>query len=142
MKSRIAILLAFLIASSIAVLFYTHRRAQTLWLENASQTLASRGAPPADLIHTFRPGNWAGNGYILFSNGWAAFACHTFHDSTKIGDIALLRTSEGIPYESHFHFCIGVTEYYSQPQPKDFSRFLEIYGAKQGWKRKPDAEPR
>jgi hypothetical protein len=139
MKSRIAILLAFLIASSIAVLFHTHRHVQTLWLENASQTLASRGAPPADLIRTFRPGNWAGNGYILFSNGWAAFACHTFHDSEKIGDVALLRTPDGVLYVSHFHFCIGEMEFFQQAQPRDFQRFLQIYGTKQGWKRKPDA---
>jgi hypothetical protein len=137
MKSRIAILLAFLIVSSIAILFYTHRHAQTLWLENASRTLAGRGAPPANLVHTFRPGDWAGQGYLVFSNDWASFAFHTFHDSTKIGDIALLRTSDGVLYVSHFHFCIGETEYYGWPQPRDFSSFLEIFGAKQGWKRKP-----
>ena len=137
MKMRVTFLLVFLIASTIAILFCARRHAQAQWLKSAAQELQSRGTPPADLMHTLPMGRWAGNGYILFSNGWAAFACHTFHDSEKIGDVALLRTPDGVLYVSHFHFCIGETEYYGWPQPRDFSSFLEIFGAKQGWKRKP-----
>jgi len=133
MKPRIIISLVLIIVSLVAASIYSHRHAQAQWLENERQTLVSRGAPAADLVHTFRPGDWAGQGYLIFSNGWASFAFHTFHDSTKIGDVALLRTSEGVFYVSHFHFCVGETEFTSQPQPRDVSQLLEIYGAKQGW---------
>jgi hypothetical protein len=133
MKSRIIISLALIIVGLVAASIYRHKHAQAQWLENARQTLASRNAPTADIVHTFRSGNWAGQGYLTFSNGWASFDFHTFHDSEKIGDIALLRTSDGVYYTSHFHFCVGETEFSSQPQPRDISQFLEIYGAKQGW---------
>ena len=133
MKSRIIISLVLIVVCLGAASIYRHRHAQAQWLENERQTLASRAAPSAGLVQTFRPGDWAGQGYLVFSNGWASFAFHTFHDSEKIGDIALLRTSEGVFYTSHFHFCVGETEFSSQPQPRDVSQFLEIYGAKQGW---------
>jgi len=60
-------------------------------------------------MHTLPMGRWAGNGYILFSNGWAAFACHTFHDSEKIGDVALLGHLMEFLCQP-FHFCIGETD--------------------------------
>ena len=111
------------------------RHAQSQWLQTTIKTLEKRGSPSANLVQAFRPDAWAGEGYILFSNGWAQFACHTFHDSEKIGDIAAIRTPDNIIYVSHFHFCISESEYYGLPQPKDFAQFLEIFGPKQGWKK-------
>ena len=139
MKSRLLKSLGLIIVSLIAASIYWHKHAQAQWLENAKHTLAGRTAPSHDLVHTFRPAAWADQGYLIFSNGWAAFAFHTFHDSRKVGDIALLRTSDGVCYVSHYHFCVGEDEFFGQPQPRDVAQFLKIYGAKQGWKKQPDA---
>src|SRR5262245_6087506 len=50
---------------------------------------------------------WAGAGYMIFEDGWARFIHHTFHSSERIGDVALLRASDGSIYVSRFHFCVG-----------------------------------
>jgi hypothetical protein len=144
MKTSITCLLANLAVSFIVMssaVGSDRDVAQAQWLKSATQELQSRGAPSTELMHTLQPGQWAGHGFILFTNGWASFAYHTFHDSEEIGDVALLRTSDGIFYVSHFHFCVGEAEFWAphKIQPKDFSQFLELYGAKQDWKKKPDA---
>lgn len=151
-KSYTGILLILLVTCLVAISltvgrYVVSRHAQALWLENARKTLAGRSAPPADLIQTIRStdwrgdGAWAGHGYLVFTNGWASFAFNTFHESTKIGDIALLRTSDGAYYISHYHFCMGESEFNDVPMPMNFSQFLGTFGVQQGWTRKPQAEP-
>jgi hypothetical protein len=138
MKKRILSAFVFVVLILIGIYsirFALQRHAQSQWLQTTIKTLEKRGAPPANLAQTFRPEAWAGEGYILFSNRWVQFACHTFHDSEKIGDIAVVRTPDNVCYVSHYHFCISESEYYGWPQPKDFSQFLEIFGSKQGWKK-------
>lgn len=140
---------AFIIAALVVALFlafmpifhfhhtdHTDPRAQAVWLWSQVQKLQNRSAPPSTVItNKSELRLWAKDGYLVFSNGWAAFACHTFHDSEEIGDIALLRTTDGIFYVSHYHFCCGETIFDCGDQPKDFSQFLEAFGAKQNWTR-------
>jgi cytochrome c1 len=143
MKSYVGIFLILLVVILAGVSFLSGRhgrvseRAQAQWLASACQTLTSQKPPAAELSHNFLEGSWAGDGYLIFSNGCAACAFHTFHESEKIGDIALLRTSDGVFFTSHFHFCVGELEFLNEPQPRDFPEFLKIYGGKHGWIKSP-----
>ncbi len=109
------------------------------WLQHAVEELQKRSTPSAELIQSPSRKEWADNGYLLFTNGWAAFMSHSSHDSQKIGDIGLLLTSDGVFYTNDFHYCMGESEYHGgkQTQPKDFAHFFELYGVKQEWKKKP-----
>jgi hypothetical protein len=109
------------------------------WLQHAMEQLQKRDAPAAELIRSPQRKEWADSGYLLFIDGWASFESHSSHDSKKIGDIGLLLTSDGVFYTNDFHFCMGESEYHGakQTQPKDFPHFFELYGVKQGWKKKP-----
>lgn len=113
-------------------------KAQAVWLWSSVQELQNRGLPPANFTNGLPPGVWANHGFLVFSNGWASFAYHTVHETGDVGDIALLRTSEGIFYVSHYHFCCAEATFYSERQPKDIADFLEMFGAKHGWKRGAD----
>jgi hypothetical protein len=112
---------------------HANKRAQAIWLWSEVQRLQNLGAPPMTLATNREPNAWSKDGFLVFSNGWAAFACHTIHDpdSENIGDIALLRTSDGIIYVSYYHFCCGEWTFDTEDRPRDFSQFLEVYGAKQ-----------
>lgn len=112
------------------------------WLQHAMEETQKQGAPASGLFRSFQPKQWAGHGYLLFSNGWAVFISHSSHDSEmcggRIGNIALLRTSDGDFYVSDFHFCMGDAEFHGSDkiQPRDFSQFLELYGGEQKWRKK------
>jgi len=64
-----------------------------------------------------------------------------------VGDIGLLRDSEGSYYICQYHFCVGLHEYWQQvrppqeqrPRPRDIGHFIELYGQTNGWKRIPAA---
>ena len=119
--------------------YHGDQKAQAIWLWSSVQELQNRGSPPADFAKGLDPDVWVSHGFLVFSNGWASFTFHTIHDSEDIGDIALLRTSDGIFYVSYFHFCVGEAEFSSQRHPKDIAEFLELFGARHGWKRGPGA---
>ncbi len=105
------------------------------WLENAIVKLQAQHTLPPEIIRSSETNAWADKGYLVFSNGWASFTSHSSHDSEKIGDVSLLRTSDGDYYISDFHFCLGVCEF--SIRPKDFSEFLALYGDKHHWIKKP-----
>jgi hypothetical protein len=113
------------------------------WIRTALKELQQMPPPPADFAASLGDGEWAGQRYLLFTNGWACFSYHTFHASERVGDIGLLRASDGSLYIAHFHFCVGLTEYSQrvlpserqQPRPRDMAHFIELYGPKHGWKR-------
>ena len=79
-------------------------------------------------------------GYLVFSNGWAAYQLHTMHGCDGGGDVALLRTSDGSLYMSHMHFCAGIAEeIQSSPdtntlRPADISDFLIHHAVAQRWR--------
>ena len=118
-------------------------RAQAVWLWSEVQDLQNRGTPSASLVTNIESRAWAKNGsrvwaesgFLVFSNGWASFACHTIHDSEDIGDVALLRTSDGVFYVSYYHFCMGEGSFAATEQPKDFPQFLEFFEVDQKWTR-------
>lgn len=118
------------------------QRAQAAWLRSQAQHLQNLGAPPMMLATNREPNDWAKDGFLVFSNGWAAFTCHTIHDSDaeNIQDIALLRTADGDFYVSRYHFCMGETTFTTKDRPGDFSQFLALYGAEQGWTRDESLE--
>ncbi|MGC3961552.1 MAG: hypothetical protein QM813_27600 [Verrucomicrobiota bacterium] len=109
------------------------------WLQHAITQLEKRGAPPTTLTLAPDRKEWAAKGYLLFVKGWAAFESHSSHDSARIGDIGLLRTSDGAFYTNDFHYCLGESEYHGskQAQPNNFLDFLERYGNTQKWKQLP-----
>ena len=117
------------------------------WIHNAMHQLRQTTPPPANLASSLGQGEWAGQSYLLFTNGWACFRSHTFHSSERVGDIGMLRASDGSFYICHFHFCVGLKEYWQevrppeeqQARPRDINHFIELYGKTHGWKRLPDA---
>ena len=83
-------------------------------------------------------GHWATPDYLVFSNGWAAYAMHSWHDNDGMDDIALLRTSDGPFYLSKHHLCCGITSDLlmpggDNPQPADARDFIERRGQRQEW---------
>ena len=116
------------------------------WIRNSVVQLRQMPPPPAGLASSLGQGEWAGQGYLLFTNGWACFASTTFHSSERVGDIGLLRASDGSFYICHFHFCVGLLEYRQdirrpeerQGRPQDIGQFIEHYGKINGWERLAD----
>ena len=121
------------------------------WIRSAMRQLRQAPPPPTSLAPSLSSKEWTldydGQGYIFFTNGWAWFATHTVESSKRVGDIGLLRASDGSFYICHHHFSYGVGAYLQwpkandkqQPRPRDIRHFIELYGQTQGWKRIPDA---
>ena len=120
---------------SPALPHHADKRAQAVWLWSEVQHLQNLGTPSMTLTTNQEPNTWSKDGFLIFSNGWAAFVCHTIHDSENIGDVALLRTPDGVFYVSHYHFCCGEWTFDAGDRPGDFAQFLELYGTKQNWTR-------
>ena len=148
MRRLIIITVVALVAvSTVLLVWRPWEMTRERWIHSAMQRLREMPPPPTNLVTSVGEGDWAGKGYMLFSNGWACFSYHTFHESERVGDIALLRASDGSFYVCHFHFCVGLGEYWQsvrppeerQLQPRDIGHFIELYEKKQGWKRLPDA---
>jgi hypothetical protein len=108
---------------------------QNRWAEKSIEQLRQKGPPPTSLTAALSEDIWAADGYLIFTNGWAAFNSHTFHDSSFLGDVAVLAASDGSIYISHYHFCITFGEYRSRPRPKDIEEFIRLYGRIQSWKK-------
>jgi len=120
--------------------------AQRQWILQAVQEL-SQMLPPSPALerNTDKSGSytwWSRPDYLIFSNGWAAYKIHTVHDGEKVGDIAVLRASDGALYYSNEHYCVGITEWMEphpsleaqSPAPSDLRDFLAHYGERQDWK--------
>jgi hypothetical protein len=132
----IVIALTFIVVLALPALHrrpHADKRAQAVWLWEEVQHLQNLGAPSLASATNRESGFWAKDGFLIFSNDWAAFSCHTFHDSEDIGDVALIRTSTGVFYVSYYHFCCGESTFDSEDRPKDFLQFLELFGARQNW---------
>lgn len=111
--------------------------AQARWLRKTAVELHACGPPPPEARASLAPGRWANERYLIFSNDWASFAYNTFHDSERLGDIALLRGADGSLYVSHYHFCTGLPDPPNAPRPANLADFLRLNEAKQKWIRQP-----
>jgi hypothetical protein len=131
----VVIAFVFALPAFLAGRHRADRRAQAVWLWSAVQKLQNLGAPSPNVTTNLDASWWAKDGFLVFSNGWVSFAYHTFHDSEDIGDIALLRTPEGVFFVSYYHFCLGATTFDTRDQPKDFSEFMQVFGTEQKWTR-------
>jgi len=116
-------------------------QAQQDWIQKSVQELAMAVPPPVAPIRKPDDTWWNTPGYLLFSNGWAAYTLHTIHNGEAVGDTSVLRTSDGDFYLSETHFCVGIGELLSSesdrdpnsPRPADAQDFFEHYGNFQGW---------
>jgi hypothetical protein len=118
---------------------------QWQWILQAVQDLsqaAPPSLPPASGTNTSRENSWWGHpNYLIFSNGWAAYRINSIHDGPDVGDIAVLRTSEGAFYYSNQHYCAGITESMDPmpgakeeiAAPSDLKDFLEHDARPQRW---------
>jgi len=77
--------------------------------------------------------------YFLFTNGWATYDLHSVHAMDGLGDLAMLRLSDGRLYFSKLHYCMGITDM-MQPsgpeqstQPANADDFLKGVGRYQQW---------
>ena len=117
--------------------------AQRRWIQQTVQELAQKASPPFGLKQCAGDSSentwWRLPGYLIFSNGWAAYKINTIHNSSKVGDVAVLKTSDGAYYYCHSHFCTGISEwmdtgpYSIGPAPADAKDFLTHCGKFQGW---------
>ncbi|HWI59239.1 MAG TPA: hypothetical protein VNZ22_18575 [Bacillota bacterium] len=108
------------------------------WIREAVQQLGKAGPPPPALRSG--PGSLDGAvpGYLVFSNGWAAFRMHSVHDPDGMDDMAVLRFSDGSFHFSKLHFCGAIFAMQhppdgTGPQPADASDFLQRAAKLQDW---------
>jgi len=129
-----------LYATAIIVLIYTclvaltyWRTSQTYWIRTTVRMLKSYPPPPVSKT-TFEDRKWmitvSGRTYFVFSNGWACFAAINRDESPRIGDVAILSTSEGTLYISHHNLDAGIKGQFrpGQSQPKDLKDFMNLSG--------------
>jgi len=115
---------------------------QKQWISDTFRELEHK--TPASLTITNRDGNaiWvtqdvhnSHSGFLLFSNGWAAYEIHNLHGLGSF-DTAILRTSDGAYYMSplHYHNLMGFMKgpKFETP-PASFADFLQNYGCAQEW---------
>jgi hypothetical protein len=118
---------------------------QRQWMLQAVQDLlqtAPPSFPSTSGTNTSREDAWWEHpNYLIFSNSWAAYRINTIHDRPDVGDIAVLRTSDGAFYYSVQHYCVGITEWMEPfpgaegqiAAPSDLRDFLEHYARSQRW---------
>lgn len=111
------------------------------WTQAAFAALQHVHPPPAERLQSAENAQWLGSDYLVFSNGWAAYKLHSWHANDGMGDIALMKTSDGPVYFSDFHFCGGITtDMELQPngeiktRPRDAKDFLKHYANRQSWR--------
>lgn len=138
----IGILLAAIMTSLLVWRPWEMTREQ--WIHEAKLQLQNVPPPPANLINSLGSEQWAKSGYLFFTNGWARIISHTIHDSERVGDVALLRSSNGTLFMSRFHFCTGEYEYFvlgsvpgeadvSEGKPADIQHFIQRFGKRHDW---------
>jgi hypothetical protein len=114
-------------------------RAKWSWTRMAMSQLRNLTPPPAATLWSASNGNWVVGSYLVFSNDWAAFTNHSLHESDELGEIALLRTSDGRVFRTKHHFCNDINEFMIEaeqnrkPQPRDLQDFFNLYGTNKNW---------
>ena len=115
-------------------------RAREEWTKMAVGQLRQLGPPPPAVLTAARTGTWAVASYLVFSNDWAAFTNHSLHAPDELGEIALLRTSDGRIYRTKHHFCNDINEFMIEAeqlhhnlQPSDLQQFFSVYGTNKNW---------
>lgn len=111
---------------------------QREWICRTVARLRKAEPPAADLAQSSSETPWITSGYLIFSNGWAAYKVHTHHDDRLIGDIALLRLADGRIYSSRHHYCSSIRRLMTRvdgnpPQPHDFEDFFNNRARHQEW---------
>jgi hypothetical protein len=112
------------------------RMTRQQWITKTTAELRSMGPPPSPLVQGLKNGWWVTQHYLIFSNDWACFACNTFHDSERIGDVGLLLSSTGQFYISRHHFCTGLPEDPTEKRPANLPDFFHLY-EKHNWAKVP-----
>jgi hypothetical protein len=105
------------------------------WIQEAVQQIEKSHAPAPELIQSASTGRWETarsktEGYLVFSNGWAACRMRSVHDNDEMDDIAVLKMPDGTFYLSRCHFCLGiqaetVSRHATNPVPVDGQDILE-----------------
>jgi hypothetical protein len=106
------------------------------WIQEAVQQIEKSHAPTPELIQSASTGRWETahsktEGYLVFSNGWAACRTHSWHRNDGLDDIAVLKMPDGNFYLSRCHFCLGiqaetVSRHATSPVPADGKDILEV----------------
>jgi len=118
----------------------TDMRREREWIWLKARELVEAGPPSAELQYGANTGRWVQQGYLLFSNGWAGYQIHTSHACDRMGNMALLRTDDGILYLSKLHYCGGIADWMASPRddlprPANAVEFLSVRGRYQEWNR-------
>jgi hypothetical protein len=146
MKRSTWVVIGILLAASMTSLLVWRPWEMTReqWIREAKLQLRTVPPPPAHLANSLGPEQWARDGYLLFTNGWARMVSHTFHDSERVGDVAFLRSSDGTLFMSGFHFCTGEYQYFvlgavpgesvvPDGKPADIQQFIQRFGKQHDW---------
>jgi hypothetical protein len=113
-------------------------KSEVEWIQKATRQLQQVGTPPIEVIQGAVTGRWATEKWLIFTNGWAGYAMHSWHENDGMDDIALLRTSEGSFYLSRCHLCCGITSELrpsdgETTRPADAKDFIERRARRQEW---------
>ena len=111
---------------------------QREWICQRIAELRQIGPPSDDSEQRASYSPWITPRYLIFSNSWAAYRIHTSHSSRLIGEVALLRTSDGRIYSSKLHYCVGIADWMLRsegeiPCPADADDFFGNQGKRQQW---------
>ena len=135
-RKKLALATALILVFVAVQLLKPWSAGERRWIRAAKNELDGLGQPPPRFTEGVQ-GEWASGPWLIFSSGWACFTCRNIHFQEDPRDIALLRTSNGQYYLSHFHFEFGTGTYLQQSKPRDLEDFMSRYEQEQGWKRLP-----
>jgi hypothetical protein len=101
-----------------ALKFKTWRQSRQItreiaWIHEAVRQIQKSPGPAPELIQTAVTGRWETarsrtEGYLIFSNDWAACRTHSVHADDSMDDIAILKAPNGGFYLSGYHMCMGI----------------------------------
>jgi hypothetical protein len=98
------------------------------WMQTAIHQLSRTPPPSPDLGWGTNTLDWITPDYLVFSNGWAVYKMHWFHENDGMRDMAFLRGPDGALYFTRRHFCGGGLEPgKNKVRPRDLKEFLEKY---------------
>lgn len=142
----ILVLCGFLVLISGQALFRKWQNRESVrvnksvdWIQQTAQRLKQVQPPTTEPGPGAPDAPWVVPGYFIFKNGWAAYDHHSVHAMDGLGDLAVLRLSDGRLYFSKLHYCCGMTDMMQPsgpeqlPQAEDAEDFLAGTGRYQQW---------
>lgn len=111
-----------------AIARITAHRADAQRFQREYRELQNEAAAPQGSL---RLGGWARPNLIVLRNGdWILIESICRKSNKRIADLFIGLGSDGRWYYSTFHFCVGLSVLYNEPQPESLAQFVDGYWLK------------